>query len=76
MFKIGNVTIENKLILAPMAGVSNIAFRKICKEMGAGLVVGEMVSDYALHYENRKTINLLTIDPDESQLANKSLVVI
>ncbi|MGI6787316.1 MAG: tRNA dihydrouridine synthase DusB [Acholeplasmataceae bacterium] len=71
MFKIGNVTIENKLILAPMAGVSNIAFRKICKEMGAGLVVGEMVSDYALHYENRKTINLLTIDPDESPISQQ-----
>ena len=61
MFKIDNVEIKNKLVLAPMAGVSNIAYRKICKEMGAGLVVGEMVSDYALHYENKKTIKLLTV---------------
>lgn len=71
MFKIGNVEIENKLVLAPMAGVSNIAFRKICKEMGAGLVVGEMVSDYALHYENKKTLRLLTIDPDESPISQQ-----
>lgn len=71
MFKIGNVEINNKLVLAPMAGVSNIAFRKICKEMGAGLVVAEMVSDYALHYENKKTFNLLTMDKDESPISQQ-----
>jgi len=71
MFKIGDIEIKNKLVLAPMAGVSNIAYRKICKEMGAGLVVGEMVSDYALHYENKKTIKLLTIDPDESPISQQ-----
>ncbi|MGI6782490.1 MAG: tRNA dihydrouridine synthase DusB [Acholeplasmataceae bacterium] len=71
MFKIGNVEIKNKLVLAPMAGVSNIAFRKICKEMGAGLVVAEMVSDYALHYENKKTFNLLTMAEDESPISQQ-----
>ena len=47
MFKIGNVEIENKVVLAPMAGVCNSAFRRIIKEMGAGLLYAEMVSDKA-----------------------------
>lgn len=71
MFKIGDVTIKNKLVLAPMAGVSNLAFRKICREMGAGLVVAEMVSDHALHFKNKKTFELLTIDPDESPISQQ-----
>ena len=71
MFKIGNVEIKNRLVLAPMAGVSNLAFRKICKEMGAGLVVAEMVSDHALHFKNKKTYELLTIDPDESPISQQ-----
>lgn len=71
MFKIGNIVIENKLVLAPMAGVSNLAFRKICKEMGAGLVVAEMVSDHALHFNNKKTYELLTIDDDESPISQQ-----
>jgi len=45
MWKIGNVDIKNKVVLAPMAGISNSAFRTIVKEMGCGLVVAEMVSD-------------------------------
>lgn len=71
MFKIGNVEIKNNLVLAPMAGVSNLAFRKICKEMGAGLVVAEMVSDHALHFKNKKTYELLKIDDDESPIAQQ-----
>ena len=55
MFKIGNVEIENRVVLAPMAGVCNSAFRRIIKEMGAGLLYAEMVSDKALVYNNEKT---------------------
>ena len=71
MFKIGNIEIKNKLVLAPMAGVSNLPFRKICKEMGAGLVVAEMVSDHALHFKNEKTYELLTIDLDEAPISQQ-----
>ena len=46
--KIGNIDIENRIVMAPMAGITNVAFRKIIKEFGAGLVVSEMVSDKAL----------------------------
>lgn len=63
--KIGNVEIENRIIMAPMAGITNVAFRKIIKEFGAGLVVSEMVSDKALCYGNQKTIEMLHIDEDE-----------
>ena len=54
MFKIGNVEIKNRVILAPMAGVSNTSFRKIIKEMGAGLIYCEMVSDKAVTFESKK----------------------
>ena len=57
-WKIGNVEIENQLVLAPMAGITNEAFRSICKEMGAGLVVCEMISDKALSFHNAKTIKM------------------
>lgn len=63
--KIGNVDIQNRVIMAPMAGITNVAFRKIIKEFGAGLVVSEMVSDKALCYGNQKTIEMLNIDEDE-----------
>lgn len=63
--KIKNVEIQNRIIMAPMAGITNVAFRKIIKEFGAGLVVSEMVSDKALCYGNQKTIEMLTIDEDE-----------
>ena len=65
IMKIGNVDIKNRIIMAPMAGITNVAFRKIIKEFGAGLVVSEMVSDKALCYGNQKTIEMLTIDEDE-----------
>ena len=56
--KIGNIDIENRIVMAPMAGITNVAFRKIIKEFGAGLVVSEMVSDKALCYGNQKTIDM------------------
>ena len=59
MFKIGNVLIENRIVLAPMAGVCNSAFRKIIKEMGVGLIYAEMVSDKALLYDSKKTKDML-----------------
>ena len=65
MFKIGNVKIKNQVVLAPMAGVSNTSFRKIIKEMGAGLMVGEMVSDKAIVYKSKKTYDLLKMSEDE-----------
>jgi len=65
MLKIGNVEIENRIVMAPMAGITNVAFRKIIKEFKAGLVVSEMVSDKALCYGNQKTIDMLTIDEEE-----------
>ena len=64
MFKIGNVVIKNKVVLAPMAGYSNTSFRKIIKSMGAGLIYAEMVSDKALVYGSAKTLNLLKMSEE------------
>ena len=50
---IGNVTLENNLILAPMAGVTDLPFRLLCKEQGAGLLCTEMVSAKAIHFKNK-----------------------
>lgn len=69
IMKIGNVEIENRIIMAPMAGITNIAFRKIIKEFGAGLVVSEMVSDKALCYGNKKTIEMLNVDENEHPMS-------
>lgn len=63
--RIGNVSLENNLILAPMAGVSDLPFRLLCREMGAGLVCMEMVSAKAILYNNKNTKELLRIDPKE-----------
>lgn len=59
VYKIGNIELNNRIVLAPMAGVCNSAFRRIIKEMGCGLIYAEMVSDKALVYENEKTIEML-----------------
>jgi tRNA-dihydrouridine synthase B len=67
--KIGNLEFENNVFLAPMAGVTDISFRGLCKEMGCGLVYTEMVSAKALYYENEKTINLLRIANEEKPVA-------
>ena len=68
MFKIGNIEINNKVIIAPMAGVSNIAFRTIMKEFGAGLIYAEMVSDKALIYQNEKTYKMIKVVEEEKPL--------
>ena len=67
--KIGNIDIENRIVMAPMAGITNVAFRKIIKEFGAGLVVSEMVSDKALCYGNQKTIEMLKVDENEHPMS-------
>lgn len=67
--EIGNVEIENQLVLAPMAGITNEAFRSICKEMGAGLVVCEMISDKALSFHNAKTIKMTGVSQNEHPLS-------
>lgn len=71
MFKIGNVEIKNNIVLAPMAGVCNSAFRKIIKEMGCGLIYAEMVSDKALMYENKKTEDMLYMEEMERPIAQQ-----
>lgn len=63
--QIGNVTLENNFILAPMAGVTDLPFRLLCKEQGAGLLCMEMVSAKAIYYGNKNTESLLEIDPGE-----------
>jgi nifR3 family TIM-barrel protein len=63
--KIGSVEIENTLALGPMAGVTDLPFRLLCKEQGCGLMYTEMVSAKAILYNNKKTKDLLAIDEDE-----------
>lgn len=62
---IGDVTIPNRVVVAPMAGVTNKAFRVICKKFGAGYVVCEMISDRGIMYRNKKTLSMMTVDPHE-----------
>lgn len=64
-WKIGNVTIENPFVLAPMAGVTDLPFRMLCKEQGAGLVCTEMVSAKAISFHNKNTEALMEIAPGE-----------
>ena len=63
--QIGNVTLPNALALAPMAGVTDLPYRLLCHEMGAGLVCMEMVSAKAIYYNNKKTEDLMEIHPGE-----------
>lgn len=70
-FKIGNIEIENKIVLAPMAGVSNSAFRTIARKLGAGLVFAEMVSDKGLFFNNEKTKQLLYMEDVEKPMAQQ-----
>lgn len=67
--KIGNVELENRYILGPMAGVTDLPFRLLCKEQGAGLLCMEMVSAKAIYYNNRNTESLLEIHPDETPVS-------
>lgn len=63
--RIGSVVLENNVFLAPMAGVTDLPFRLICKEQGAGLLCMEMISAKAVHYNNKNTESLMEIHPDE-----------
>lgn len=65
MWNIGEVKIENPVVVAPMAGITNASFRLICRQFGAGLVVCEMISDRGIIYHNQKTLNMLLVDPKE-----------
>lgn len=70
-WKIGNVEIKNQIVLAPMAGISNTSYRKIIKEMGAGLIYAEMVSDKAMCFGNAKTLDLLKMSEEERPIAQQ-----
>lgn len=61
--QIGNVTLPNPVVLAPMAGVTDLPFRLLCKEQGAGLLCMEMVSAKAIYYKNKNTQELMRILP-------------
>ena len=71
MFKIGNVEIKNNIVLAPMAGICNSAFRRIAKEFGCGLIVSEMVSDKAIFYGSKKTIDMLYMKEEERPISQQ-----
>ncbi len=68
-WKIGNVEIPNRVVVAPMAGITNAAFRVTVKEFGAGLVVCEMISDRGIQLRNKKTLEMLYIDETEHPLS-------
>ena len=68
-WKIGNVEIPNRVVVAPMAGITNSAFRVTVKEFGAGLVVCEMISDQGIHFRNKKTLEMLHIEETEHPLS-------
>ena len=70
-WKIGNITIKNQVVLAPMAGICNSAFRRICKEMGCGLIYAEMVSDKAITFQNKKTLDMLFMTEEERPLVQQ-----
>lgn len=70
-FCIGNVKIDNQVVLAPMAGISNSAFRRIVKEFGCGLIYAEMVSDKAICYNNQKTIDMLYMTDFERPISQQ-----
>lgn len=69
MWKIRDVSIPNRFVLAPMAGITNEAFRLICKEMHCGLVVGEMVSDKAIAFQNERTLKMTNVHEQEHPIS-------
>lgn len=71
MWNIGNVEIKNRVVLAPMAGICNSSFRRIVKQMGAGLIYCEMVSDKAIFYNNKKTIEMLQMNEEERPIVQQ-----
>ena len=66
---IGSVKLDNNVFLAPMAGITDRAFRILCKEQGCGLTYTEMVSAKGLHYENKRTENLLSLRSEDRPVA-------
>ena len=70
-WSIGNIKIKNQVVLAPMAGISNSAYRRICKEMGCGLIYAEMVSDKAITFGNQKTLDMLYMTEEERPIAQQ-----
>ncbi|WP_269057694.1 tRNA dihydrouridine synthase DusB [Lacticaseibacillus zhaodongensis] len=66
---IGDIEIPNQVVVAPMAGVTNAAFRVTAKEFGAGLVVCEMISDRGIMYHNKKTLGMMFVDPREHPIS-------
>ncbi|MGP4115636.1 tRNA dihydrouridine synthase DusB [Levilactobacillus zymae] len=68
-WQIGDVTIPNRVVVAPMAGVTNVAFRVICKEFGAGLVECEMISGQGIHYHNQRTLAMMAVAPHEHPMS-------
>ena len=71
MFKIGNITLKNNVVLAPMAGISNSSYRTLIKDMGCGLIYAEMVSDKAISYGSKKTIDMLYMTDYERPIAQQ-----
>ena len=69
--KIGNIELDGRVILAPMAGVCNSAYRRICKEMGAALVCAEMVSDKGMIYNSKKTKEMLYFEESERPISQQ-----
>ncbi len=69
MWKIGNKIIKNRIVCAPMAGISNPTFREIIKDMGAGLIYSEMVSNMGIIYNSKKTIDMLKINDNERPIS-------
>ena len=70
-WNIGNVEIKNRIVLAPMAGICNNAYRRIIKEMGCGLIVAEMVSDKAIMYDSKKTKEMLYMTDEERPISQQ-----
>lgn len=70
-WKIRDVVIPNQVVLAPMAGISNSAFRRIAKEYGCGLIYAEMVSDKAIVYQNKKTLDMLYMSEEERPIVQQ-----
>jgi nifR3 family TIM-barrel protein len=67
--KIGNVVLDNRVIVGPMAGISNNSFRTVIKKFGASLIYSEMISDKAICYKNKKTLKMCVVEPEEKPLA-------
>lgn len=71
MWKLGNIDINGPIVIAPMAGITNSAYRRIIKEMGADLIYAEMVSIQALVFKNKKTYDLLKMRPEEKPIVQQ-----